>query len=133
MPSAMDRGYRISRYSAGPVAARIGEPSPSADAWMAAHRAPSLILITAWNPMSQMMPRRWNDRAHARLLRELRGRPVAEGWSGNGPWQEWTVATPGDVRLGRRLARRFRQRAFVWLRRGRRTRLVYAKGMGRAA
>ncbi|WP_207540639.1 DUF3293 domain-containing protein [Sabulicella rubraurantiaca] len=126
MPSAMDRGYRISRYAAGPVAARIGEPSPSADAWMAEHRAASLILITAWNPMSRPMPRRWNEEAHRRLLRALKGRPVAEGWSGNGPWQEWTIATPGGVRLGRRLCRIFRQRAFVLLRRNRRTLLVYS-------
>lgn len=126
MPSAMDRGYRISRYSAGPVAARIGEPSPTADNWMAHHRAPSLVLITAWNPWSKRLPDRLNELAHRRLLTALRGRPVVEGWSGNGPWQEWTVATPGGPKLGRLLCRRFRQRAFIWIRRNRRTRLVYS-------
>ncbi len=133
MPSAMDRGYRISRYAAGPVATRIGEPSPSADAWLTRHRAPSAVLLTAWNPMSRMMPRRWNDAAHRRLLRALRGRVVEEGWSGNGPWQEWTVCTPGGRRLGLRLARRFRQRAFVLLRRNRPALLVYAPAATRAA
>lgn len=125
MPSAMDRGYRISRYRAGPVSTRIGEPSPSADAWLARHRAPTAVLLTAWNPMSRMMPRRWNDAAHARLRRALRGHPLAEGWSGNGPWQEWTVCVPATRREGLRLARRFRQRAFVLLRRGRPALLVY--------
>jgi hypothetical protein len=36
------------------------------------------------------------------------------------------VAVPGDERFGRRLARHFRQRAFVLLRRGRPALLVYA-------
>ncbi|MFL1461112.1 DUF3293 domain-containing protein [Roseococcus sp. DSY-14] len=124
----MDRGYRLSRYAAGPVAARIGEPSPSADAWLAQHRAASAVLITAHNPMSRMMPAAWNAAAHARLLRALRGRPVEVGVSGMHGWQEVTVCTPGGLRLGHRLARRFRQRAFVLLRRRRPTLLVRADG-----
>ena len=63
----------------------------------------------------------------------VRGRVVEEGWSGNGPWQEWTVCTPGGRRLGLRLARRFRQRAFVLLRRNRPALLVYAPAATRAA
>lgn len=133
MPSAMDRGYRISRYAAGPLAARIGEPSSSADRWMARHRAASAVLLTAWNPMSRPMPRRWNEAAHRRLLHALRGRPVEEGWSGRAPWLEWSACTPGGRRLGLRLARRFRQRAFVLLRRGRPALLVYSPAATRAA
>lgn len=125
MPSPMDRGYRLSRYAAGPIAARIGAPSESADAWLARHRAASAVLITAWNPMSRPMPETWNARAHARLVAWLRGRPFVEGLSGTPAWMELTVAVPGDARLGRRLARRFRQRAFVLLRRARPARLVY--------
>ncbi len=126
MPSAMDRGYRLSRYAAGSVVARISAPSPSADAWLARHRAASAVLITAHNPMSRMMPDAWNAAAHARLMRTLRGRPVAVGESGMHRWMEVTACTPGGLRLGHRLARRFRQRAFVLLRRKRPALLVMA-------
>ena len=121
----MDRGYRLTRYAAGPIAARIGEPSGTADRWLAGHRAASAVLITAWNPMSRPMPDAWNARAHARLLRLLGRRPHVEGMSGTADWQELTVAVPGDERFGRRLARRLRQRAFVLLHRGRPTLLIY--------
>lgn len=124
-PSPMDRGYRLSRYAAGPIAVRIGAPSGSADAWLARHRVASAVLLTAWNPMSHPMPEAWNARAHARLLTLLRRRPCAEGMSGTASWRELTVAVPGDERFGRRLAHRFRQRAFVLLRRGRPARLIY--------
>jgi hypothetical protein len=122
----MDRGYRLTRYAAGLIAVRVGEPSESADAWLAKHRAASAVLLTAWNPMSRPMPEAWNRRAHGRLLRRLGRRPRAEGTSGTADWQELTVAVPGDERFGRRLARHFRQRAFVLLRRGRPALLVYA-------
>jgi hypothetical protein len=123
----MDRGYRLTRYAAGPIAARIGEPSPSADAWLARHRAASAVLITAWNPMSHPMSDAWNARAHARLLAMVRRRPYAEGWSGTADWQEWTVAVVCTDRLGRRLARLFRQRAYILLRRGRPTLITYPR------
>ena len=122
----MDRGYRLTRYAAGPIAARIGAPSASADAWLAWHRAAAAVLLTVWNPMSRPMPQAWNARAHARLLAMIRGRPYVQGWSGSADWREWTVAVIGGEGLGRRLARRFRQRAFVLLRRGRPALLVYA-------
>ena len=32
-PSPMDRGYRLTRYAAGLIAVRVGEPSESADPW----------------------------------------------------------------------------------------------------
>lgn len=123
----MDRGYRLTRYGAGPIVARIGEPSPSADAWLARHRAATAVLITAWNPMSHPMSDAWNARAHARLLAMLRRRPLVEGWSGTAAWREWTVAVIGTDRLGRRLARLFRQRAYVLLRRRRPALLVYPR------
>ena len=125
-PSRMDRGYRRSRYSAGPIVARIGEPSASADAWLARHRAAAAVLVTAWNPISRPQPPVRNALAHTALLRALRGRPFCEGWSGTAAFREWTVAVVGDLRLGRRLSRRFRQRAWVWLRRGRPALLVYS-------
>ena len=56
----------------------------------------------------------------------LRGRPVAVGESGMHRWMEVTACTPGGLRLGHRLARRFRQRAFVLLRRKRPALLVMA-------
>jgi hypothetical protein len=123
----MDRGYRLTCYRAGPIEARIGRPSASADAWLARHRAATAVLITAWNPMSHPMSEAWNARAHARLLGMLAKRPRAEGFSGTPDWQEWTVAVVGTDRLGRRLSRLFRQRAYILLRRRRPALLVYPR------
>jgi hypothetical protein len=123
----MDRGYRRSCYRAGPIIARIGAPSPSADAWMAGHRASSAVLITAWNPMSLRMSDAWNARAHAKLLAMVRRRPHVEGCSGTKDWKELTIGVIGTDRLGRRLARLFRQRAYILLRRGKPTLLIYPR------
>ena len=127
LPSRMDRGYRLTHYVAGPISAHIGARSPSADAWLAAHRAATAVLISAWNPMSRRRSANWNRRAHARLRALLGRRPTEEGLSGAPGWQELMVAVPGDARFGRVLAARFRQRAFVLLRRNRPATLVYAR------
>lgn len=125
-PSRMERGYRMARYVAGPMVIRIDKPSASVDAWLAGHRAAAAVLLSAWNPMSKRRPAARNARAHGCLLHAVRQRPHAEGISGTADWQELMVAVVGDARLGRRLARRFRQRAFVLLRRGRPAALVYS-------
>jgi hypothetical protein len=116
--------YRLTLYRAGKVIVRVGRRSALAEAWMAQHRAREAGFITAWNPMSRVMPSRWNEAAQARLRRDLRGRPMAAGEGKLGRWREemLLVAAPKGSLL--RLARRYRQAAVVWLVRGRRTSLI---------
>jgi hypothetical protein len=113
------RAYRDTRYTAGGVDVRIGRP---ADAALGGVR--SATLISAWNPLSRRMADGWNrrmERALADRLRRFRTCP-AEGTLG--AWREAHVLVAGDHRAPLRLARVFRQRAVVILRRGAPARLV---------
>lgn len=118
--------YRRTLYQAGDVRVRIGRKSPSADRWMALHGAQAAGFITAWNPMSRPMPARWNAAAQARLGRDLKGHAVTEGEGRLGRWCENMFLATAGLRKLRRLAGRYRQAAFVWVRRGRRAALIYS-------
>ncbi len=111
--------YRRTLYRADDVLVRVGRRSASAEAWMARNGAREAGFITAWNPMSRVMPSRWNKAAQARLLRGLRRHPTAPGEGSLRGWREemLLVALPRGELI--RLARRHRQAAVVWLRRGR--------------
>lgn len=117
--------YRRTVYRAGEVTARIGRRSASADAWMARHGAREAGFITAWNPMSRLMPPAWNAAAQARLRRELRGASFLIGDGALDAWREEMLLVACPLGALRRLARRHRQAAVVHLRRGRPAALVW--------
>jgi len=119
------RAYRATTYRAGPVEARVGRRSRSADAWLRAQVARAGAMVTAWNPMSRKHPRGWNDRAQARLRQAARRWARAEGFSGTRHWQEHNLLLAADPRAVAVLARRFRQAAILVLRRGQRARLEW--------
>lgn len=121
-----DQAYRATLYRAGDVRVRVGRRSRSAEAWLAARRAPQGCFLTAWNPLSRVMPARWNARAMAALLRALRGVEWQGGEGALGRWREEMVFAAIPAREALRLARRFRQAAIVVVPRGRPARLVYA-------
>jgi len=120
-----EEAYRRTLYRAGDVLVRVGQRSRSAEAWMAAHGAREAGFITAWNPMSRVMPPAWNAAAQAMLRRDLRGRPMALGEGSLGRWREEMLLVALPPRDLLRLARRHRQAAVVTLRRRRQARLVY--------
>lgn len=115
--------YRRTLYQAACVVVRIGRRSASAEAWMAWHGVREAGFITAWNPMSRVMPARWNASAQARLHRDIGARPIAAGEGSLLRWREEMLLLALPERALRRLARRHRQAAFVLLRRGRPARL----------
>lgn len=110
--------YRRTLYRAGDVLVRIGRRSASADAWMARHGLHKAGFITAWNPMSRVMPACWNAAAMARLRRGVRGLPSCPGEGRLGRWREDMLLLGADEPTLERLARRYRQAAVVHMRRG---------------
>ncbi|WP_206930930.1 DUF3293 domain-containing protein [Roseococcus thiosulfatophilus] len=118
-----EAAWRASTYRAGPVVARVGRRSASADAWLAAQGVWAGAIITAWNPMCRKHPPRWNERAQDRLRAATRRWARAEGFSGTTRWQEHNLLLAADPRVVAALARRFRQAAILVLRKGRPARL----------
>lgn len=119
-----DAAYRRTLYRAGEVVVRVGRRSAGAEAWMISHGAREAWFLGAWNPFSRRMPDRWNDAAHARLLRDVR--IFAEGDGTLGKWSERMLLVAADAATIRRLMRRYRQAAVVHVRRRRPARLVFA-------
>ncbi len=117
--------YRRTLYRAGDVLARVGRLSPGADRWLARHGAREAGFITAWNPMSRVMPARWNMAAQARLRRDLGGAVLEPGEGALGRWREEMLLVALSLPELRRLARRHRQAAILHLRRGRPAALVW--------
>jgi peptidoglycan/xylan/chitin deacetylase (PgdA/CDA1 family) len=116
--------YRRTTYAAGTVTVRIGRRSAAMDVLLRRHGVRCGVFITAWNPYSRVMPTGWNRRIQAAFGQRLR-RMVAV--AGRGHWRRWHeehVLLPGDPRPALRLARLFRQRAVVVVRRGQRAQLV---------
>ncbi|UPY39187.1 DUF3293 domain-containing protein [Sediminicoccus sp. KRV36] len=117
--------YRRTIFRAGPVLARPGMRSVSADEWLAGLAARQAAFITAWNPMSRRHPPGWNLRRQAALRGALRRKPALEGMSGTRFWQEHNLLVAADARLLLRVARQFRQAAILCLRRGQPARLLF--------
>ena len=114
------RGWRISAYEAGGAGARLGRRSVPVDALRVAAGVRHGAFVGAWNPLSRAMPRRWNDRALARLrgLARRGGRCFIEGCghAAKPPWSEDHLLMLGDLRPITILARRFRQHAILRVR-----------------
>jgi hypothetical protein len=105
---------------------RIGARDPDMDRLLRQHGARAATLIGAWNPQSQLHPPGWNRRADRRLRDHLRRYRWIHATGGTRRWWEEHVLLLGDPRPALILARRFRQRAVVVVRRGQKARLVVA-------
>lgn len=108
------RGWRVTAYEAAGAVARLGRRSPAVDALLTEAGVQEGAFIGAWNPLSRAMPRRWNDRALARLRRTAR-MPFAQGAgrAARPAWVEDHLLVFGDIRRIIVLARRFRQHAIL--------------------
>jgi hypothetical protein len=121
---ALLRAYRNTCYEAAGIQIRIGRYSAATDRLLLTHGARSAALITAYNPLSRLMPLAWNLRMQARLLRVLCRRRLLPARGFLGQWSEAHVLVFGDTRPVRRLARRYRQYAIVIVRLGQPPRLA---------
>ena len=118
------RAYRRTRYCAGGVVVRLDRNSRRADALLDRLGVRAGGFVTAWNPMSRRMPEGWNRRMQHALAASVRGLPTVGGLGvGDGWTEEHLLIGAARGRLGV-LARRFRQRAIVVVRIGRKARLV---------
>ncbi len=121
MNPAIWRAYRNTLYRTGGAEIRIGRRCAVVDAMLA--RTQALVLISAHNPRSRLMPPGWNQRMHARLRAVTRRYHPKEA---TGTWHRWSeahLAVITDPRAGAVFARRFRQNAIVIVPRGQPARL----------
>lgn len=121
----LERAYRASCYFAGAHATRIGQRAPALDGLLGSWRAQEGVFIAAGNPFSRRMPPGWNTRRHAALRERLRGLPYLAGKGGAKSWWEAHCFIGISAARGRRIARLFRQKAMVALRRGAKARLIW--------
>ena len=121
LPPRLARAYRLTRYQAAGSDIRIGRRSP--EALFGRLGARGATLVTAWNPRSRRMPEGWNRRMQQRLRQCLRRFKMLDAEGSLHRWHEAMLLVAGDPRPVVRLAVRFRQRAVVILRRGRKARL----------
>jgi len=121
----LERAYRASDYEAAGVVVRVGRRGPAVDALLARLGVRQGGFLGAWNPLSRRMPAGWNRRMQARLVQAARRLPAAEGWGGTPRWREAHCLFGADPRRLAVLARRFRQAAFVVVRRGQPARLCW--------
>jgi uncharacterized protein DUF3293 len=127
IPPHLLRAYRDTIYVAGGIAIRIGHRTP--DALFAHLNARGATLLTAWNPLSRRMPAGWNRRMQRRLRERLRRTPALPAEGALRRWHEAHLLAAGDPRPLVRLARIFRQRGVVVLRRRQCARLVLLPGV----
>jgi Protein of unknown function (DUF3293) len=111
-------------YEALGAVARVGRRSTEIDRLLLAMRCGSGGFVTAYNPFSRRMPEGWNRRMLQRLEEAVRRLPSASGHGSASGWREQHMLVGADPRRLGTLARRFRQRAIVLVRRGQPTRLV---------
>ena len=123
------RAYRATEYRiADAGTARIGRRP---DAVLARLGLRAACLLGADNPGSRRMPAGWNGRARARLAARLRGVPTWPACGVGRGWREAHVLAALAPARARVLARRFRQAAFVALRRGQPASLVIVRASQR--
>ena len=127
----LERAYRASDYEAAGAVARVGRRCPAVDALLARLGVRQGGFLGAWNPLSRRMPPGWNQRMQARLRLAARRLPAATGSGGARHWREAHFLLGGDPRRVAVLARRFRQAAFVVVRRGQPARLCWVFGFMR--
>jgi hypothetical protein len=108
--------YETAGYETGDIVVRIGRRVPAMDKLLSSAGAKQAVFITAYNPFSRVMPPGWNNRMQARLAEALRRYPLLPARGHYRDWSERHLLALADVRVMRRLARRFRQNAIVIVR-----------------
>lgn len=129
MRPALLKAYRATGYEVAGIDIRIGRRCPAMDRLLQSFDVREAAFVTAWNPLSRVMPPGWNRRMQVRLVLAARRRPVL---AGRGSWRCWSEAhliVFGDARPSRQLARRFRQNGIVTVRLRQCARLVVVFGM----
>lgn len=121
--------YLASRYGAGYISFRINDRSAALATLLQPYHPLGAILITAWNPHSQWLDHRVNQRANDKLLADLlqRGMTVlpAFGESPDGHWREDSfLAYPVNRETSHTLGRLYRQNAVVFISSNGRSELV---------
>lgn len=124
MPPRLLRAWRTTDYRVDTVAVRIGRRSAPMDALLARIGARSGVLLTAWNPLSRVMPAGWNHLMQRRLSERLRRYISVRAAGSLRQWHEAHLLVAGDKRPLLRLARLFRQRGVVLVARHQTARLV---------
>ncbi len=124
LPSHLDLAYRRSRYSVAGFELVVGRRCGALDGLLAGMGVREAVLLTAWNPASRRMPRRWNDKMMAALRARLGSTPALPASGADRAWAEDCLLVAGDTRRLAALARRFRQAAVVGCRRGQQVRLL---------
>jgi len=117
----------------GEVVVNVGRHSAAFDRVLAARKAETAVIVTAYNPRSKVLPDAANRLRHAQLtaLLDARGYDYALG-EGRDPTGHWKaelecVVFGIPVETGLDLARAFDQNAIVFIRRGQPPELAYAK------
>jgi hypothetical protein len=124
MPPRLLRAWRATDYRVDTVAVRIGRRSAPMDALLARIGARTGVLLTAWNPLSRVMPEGWNRRMQRRLSERLRRYSSLRAVGSLRNWSEAHLLVAGDKRPLLRLARLFRQRGVVLVARHQTARLA---------
>ena len=124
LPTHLALAYRRSRYSVAGLDLSIGRRSRALDGVLAGMGVREAVLLTAWNPASRRMPRRWNDKMMAVLRCRLGSTPALPASGADRAWSEDCLLVAGDTRRLATLARRFRQAAIVGCKRGQDVRLL---------
>jgi len=118
------RPYLETEYEAGGVVARIGRRSPAIDGLLLTMGVQAGVFVTAWNPLSRRMSEGWNRRMQTRLLERLRSLPSVAGHGTGRRWSEQHLLVGAAAPRILVVARLFRQRAVVLVRRSRPARLM---------
>jgi hypothetical protein len=118
------RAWRATDYVVGAVAVRIGRRSTAMDALLARMGMRAGVFVTAWNPLSRLMPPGWNRRMQRSLVERLRRFVWVQADGSLRRWHEAHMLVMGDPRPVLRLARLFRQRGVVVVTRHRAARLI---------
>ena len=125
--------YRETCYDVGGIGMRVGRRCAAMDRLLLAHGVRTGVLITAFNPLSRLMPPGWNRRMQASLRQTLWRRRVLPASGSLRRWSEAHLVVFGDVPPVQRLARRFRQCAVVVVRLRQPARLLLTfRGFGSA-
>jgi hypothetical protein len=123
-PARLLRAWRATAYEAAGAVARIGRRSAAMDRLLRRLGARQGAFVSAWNPLARRFPAGRNARRHLALRRAARRLAFAEGWGRGRDWAERHLLIAGDPRRLAVLARRFRQRGIVVVRRGAPARLM---------
>jgi len=117
----------------GELVVNVGKRSTAFDRVLASRNAETAVIVTAYNPRSNVLPDAANRLRHAQLTSMLDARgydyALGEGRDPTGHWKaELECVVFGiSVEAGLEIARAFDQNAIVFIRRGNTPELAYPK------